>query len=566
MRTSADPTKKHGEVETPTRRIAMCSLLVRPSTRPGESSHGYRLRLAHVNGLGSPAWLQQVAGVGSLPANGGHVRWCPMCLKQEHCFWMQSWNSGTPICIQHQCWLVDTCDGCKRPLTWRTARYQSCRCGTSLTEIIAPALSSDLVTLSRPINATRPSSWWAALPLERRWKLVHFLGALHAYGLLGKPLKKASVASIGNTRDLITSGAANLLGGEQSFHELLCRIRIRPAAEISAQLLKEAFPTLLGKMRRQLPALERQTLFTWVRSFLLANSNSDVSISWKHSGATVSAAECARHLNVRAERLSNILSLHGIASKTRLTTAGRTMLTVAPKVVREIRERMSETVSRRSVSTTYGLSSSRQTVLMEAGLIRGIAHKVDAGSVAALIECIPFVQAKECRQNLPDLISLDQLLRTLVPLQLTEAFFRSLLNGEIRCERLTIYCSHLRDLAVSRNDIQTLLDAVQKPPNEFISIPDAASQLNLKQEVVYHLVNHGVIKVVPQRIGRRLARFVKLRELARFTEKIESLVSAASRHGISRQAALSWANETGKEIVSGPTVDGGRQYFIRKAK
>lgn len=471
-----------------------------------------------------------------------------------------------PICLEHQCWLVDTCDGCNRPLTWRTARYQSCRCGTSLTEIFAPALSSDLVTLSRPINAKRPSSWWAALPLEHRWKLVNFFGALHAYGLLGKPLKKASIASIGNTRDLITSGTAILLGGEQSFHELLCRIRIRPAAEISAQLLKEAFPTLLRKMRRQLPALESETLFTWVRSFLLANSNNDVSISWKHSGATVSAAECARHLNVRAERLSNILSSHGIASKTRITTAGRTMLTVAPKIVREIRERMSKIVSRRSVSTTYGLSPSRQAALMEAGLIRGIAHKVDAGSVAALIECIPFVQTKECRQNLPDLISLDQVLRTLVPLPLSVAFFRSLLHGEIRCERLAAHCRHLRDLVVSRSDIQTLFDVVQKPADEFISIPDAASQLKLKQEVVYHLVNHGVIKVVPQRIGRRFARFIKFQELARFNEKIESLVSAASRHGISRQAALSWANETGKEIVSGPTVDGGRQYFIRKAK
>ena len=551
--------------DRPGRHLDLHALLVRPSMQSGESNRGYRLRLAHANGLASPSWLLRVTGLGNPSAHGGHVRWCPLCLEQEHCVWFRAWSTGTPICLQHQCWLADTCGRCNRSLTWRSARYLSCYCGTPLAEVIAPVLSAELVMLGISTNTCQSSAWWAVLPIERRWKLAHFLGALHTYGLHGKPLKKASVASVDHARGMINSGAEIVLGEESAFHALLRRIRMDPAAGISVQLLKEAFPTLLERMRRQLSALENDVLLTWVRSFLLKNAGRDVTISWKRSGATVSAAECARHLNVRVERLPAILSLHGFVPKTRRTTTGRMMLTVAPQTVMEIQDCISKTLSRRYVSTMYGLSPSRLAFLVEAGLIRGIDQKVDTSSVADLLGRMSFASVTETSTDLLDLIPLDQLLRTLVPLPLTVTFFRAILAGEIRCQRLAPQGNHLRDLLASRFNTQALLGVAQKVTGEYISLPDAAGRLKLKQEVIYHLVKRGVIQAVQKRVGRRFARFIQMRELSRFCEEVEPLVYAASRHGVSRQAALNWAKATGQKIVSGPSIDGGRQYFILKS-
>jgi len=97
-----------------------------------------------------------------------------------------------------------------------------------------------------------------------------------------------------------------------------------------------------------------------------------------------------------------------------------------------------------------------------------------------------------------------------------------------------------------------------------VSIPHAAERLKLKQEVLYHLINRGLVQIIKARIGRRSARFLTEQEITKFTEQIEPLALAAARHGVSKQRAHHWAVAYGLEIISGPSVDGGRQYFLKK--
>ncbi|WP_130300996.1 MULTISPECIES: hypothetical protein [unclassified Duganella] len=426
--------------------------------------------------------------------------------------------------------------------------------------ITSTPLNADLMELISPSDQ-HSSSWWAHLNVEHRWRTARLLGALQNFGLNNKPLKKASANTIQHLRSPIGTGAAIMLGGEIAFHDLLRRIRMAPSSATSAQLMGDAFPALLTKIRRQLPHSAQEVILGWVRTYLQEQSKNAEAISWKASRVTLSATECAKRLHIRPERVLEILASHGVAPPARITGAGRTMLAVAPSVIEAIQSKSARKLPHAAASKIYGLSVKRLTCLIKMGLINGDARKVDRESIADLLRGAVQTPVKEPSGT--NLIPLDSLLRTAVPLPHTAAFFTALLSRKISSAG-TPY--HSREILVCRLDTKAALAECSAPVNELVSIPQAAERLKLKQEVLYHLVGRGLIKVISAQVGRRSARFVTELELARFTAQIEPLSVAASRSNISKQSALRWAISCKLEILSGPSIDGGRQYFLRKIR
>lgn len=99
-----------------------------------------------------------------------------------------------------------------------------------------------------------------------------------------------------------------------------------------------------------------------------------------------------------------------------------------------------------------------------------------------------------------------------------------------------------------------------------MTVPQCAVRLGLKQEVVYHLVRKGLIRTRRARSGRRQAQVVTLAMLHAFEDTYESLSCAAVRAGMDHRRGLQWARANGVALVTGPGVDGGRQYFVRRLK
>lgn len=401
------------------------------------------------------------------------------------------------------------------------------------------------------------SNWWAHLDFEHRWRAARLFGALHTFGLDNKPLKKASANAIQDLRILMDKGAAIIIGGEIAFHDLLRKIRISSAPATGAQLMRDAFPALLTRIRRQLPQSAQEVILGWIRTFLLKQSGSVGAISWKASRVTLGATACAKRLHIRPERVLTILSSHGVEAAARVTRTGRTMIAVAPSVIDSIQSKPNRKLSYRAASTIYGLSDARIRSLIKSNLIKGNSRHVDAQSIADLLGSI--AQPTFNEKSDANLIPLDELLRTGIPLAHTATFFTALRAGKIRNNGPHI---HAREIRASRLDTKAVLAACSI--SELISIPQASERLKLKQEVLYHLVDKGLIKVISAKVGRRSARFVTELELTRFTTQIEPLSVAASRSNISKQGALHWAISCNLEIISGPNIDGGRQYFLRK--
>jgi len=542
-------------------------LLVRPTPFPDEHAIGYQLRLAHVNGLANPAWLARSSAGGKSARYLGRNRWCPLCLDEEKPYWRQSWTMSVGVCWTHQCWLIDICPGCDTRMTWQKARFLTCRCGHPLSKAPPTLFAKELADLLPEITQSSASDvTWSSLDIEGRWNVARFLGALQIYGLQGKPLKKVSKMDARVEREVVTAGACILLMGGDGFHRLLDRLRMPSSRGTTAQLINEAFPGLLTRLRRNLALQEQEILLPHIRSYVNRSTSSTVAVVWRegtspHAGST---HRCAVTLGIRHDRVGTLFKQQGIFPKTRISPAGRTMLTVDAEDLRRVRNALSTALSKREASRIFGISPARQEELIKLTLLTALGRKVDRASLERLLSKISAGCSKGKCDNGQELISLGEALRTLVPRPFTAPFFNALLTKRIDVFRSTQKARPVDSLQLSRTQIIGLLAEEKASKSDYIAIPEAACSLGLKQEVLYHLVNQGMIEVKYRRVGRRVARFIARLELDRFVNEIEPLAQVARRFGVGTKFALEWAQSQGMAVVSGPGIDGGRQYFVRR--
>ena len=120
----------------------------------------------------------------------------------------------------------------------------------------------------------------------------------------------------------------------------------------------------------------------------------------------------------------------------------------------------------------------------------------------------------------------------------------------------------MRDLCLVESEVKAWNQASAAPCEE-VPIPQAAVLLGLKQEVMYHLVRVGLLQTSDQLVGRRKCRVISQHEIRRFSIEVSPLSRLASLNGIDFRSAQRWARERRLELVSGPGIDGGRQFFVR---
>jgi hypothetical protein len=350
------------------------------------------------------------------------------------------------------------------------------------------------------------------------------------------------------------------------FHKLLDRMRRFPLKGGTAQLLGEAFPGLLLKMRRQLTRNEYERFFSYIDLYLRTQADSKVAILYRGTkeAEAGSAKRCARNLNVRPENIPRLLLQHGIMPKVRLAASGRKMLAIGPSDLRQAQRFISATVTKKAIARSFGLSAPRQNELIKAGLIRVLGSKVNGQSVADLFQRIASAAENVPVSDIDDVLPLNEALRTLVPIPMTSTIFDAMLSGLIPV-LVGNEKSGCFGIEISRRHVLSVIEKAREACNDYFTIPEAAAVLGLKQEVAYHLVNRKLIAVAYRRVGRRKARYVARSEIERFTGAVESLAKAAERKGVAKQRALQWAKAQGIRIISGPEVDGGRQYFVERS-
>lgn len=530
--------------------------LVRPSVRPDESFLGYRLRVAFANGLSNPSWLDCVAL--DLPKSHGIARWCPRCLGESDCYWLESWHSGAAACFKHRCWLTSSCNGCRRMLRWKGVRFANCTCGAPLQDVPVNTFSTELQQLIA--DRSRSSIGW--LSVGERWSLARFLGALSQFGLHGKPLKKASCQTENVEQMLVTAGAS-LIVDQSACLELLDRLRVPQSGVNGVPLLSEVFPRLLTMLRKQLNEAARRWMLDVLEAYVAHSSRHGSAVLWERKGVARRAnEEPFSRQKARNPAIATMLAQTGVTVPVRRTRAGRQKFVISQADLQRLRNTQSSLVALKTAARYAGMSTRRIQALAKAALIASTGARIDTRSIDRMLGSI----VAACVRDVPtfgDPVSVAEALRLYVPVEASAAFFNRLMSGALRLVLEPDKVPALRDIFIERRKV---IDAALWPveSGSLISIVEAARRLGVKQEVMYHLINIGLVRTRTGKLRRRVARVVDVDDLQKFTDQFLPLFTLAKAMGISAREAPGWAKQHGIDIVTGPSVDGGRQYWIRR--
>ena len=531
-------------------------LLVRPSVRPGESFCGYRLRVAAANGLANPDWLVCVES--GLPKMHGIARWCPSCLATDDGYWREDWRTGRAACLVHQCWLASACSTCRRTSRWKRVRFSTCTCGASLQETVADRLSAEVLKLV----GGQTDSNAGLLSVDDRWGLASFLGALAEFGLQGKPLKKASRQTENVEQLLLTTGAP-LITDQCACFELLDRLRAPPVGVKNVPLLSEAFPQLLTMLRKQLNDAQRRWMLDLLDRYVSCSRRNGSPVLWERKDSNGQAdGELHSRRKTRNPAIANMLVQAGEIVPVRRTKSGRRKFAISDESLQRLQINRRSLIPLKTAARYAGMSSRRVQALSKAGLIASNGTRIDTRSFDRLLGNI----ATACSRSaaaLEDPVSLAEALRFHVSVEASATFFTDLMDGVIHLVLKANKVPALRNIFANRGDVISAVQVSAEFSSQ-LSIVEAARRLGVKQEVMYHLINVGLIRTRTGKLRRRTARVVEVDDLRKFDEQFMPLVTVAKAMGISAREAPEWAGQHGVEIVTGPSVDGGRQYWIRK--
>ncbi|WP_156814473.1 hypothetical protein [Burkholderia lata] len=530
--------------------------LVRPSAHSDESFLGYRLRVAFANGLSSPSWLTYSEP--DLPKTHGVARWCPYCLAASDSYWRDDWYAENTGCFVHKCWLTSQCAMCRRRLRWKHVRFATCSCGASLQSAEVDAFSDDVLRLLNDQFEIDAS----LLSASDRWSLARFLGALSMFGLDGKPLKKAARQSQNIERIVVTAGAP-LMGNRYDCFELLSRLRAPRTEGQNVPLLSEAFPQLLTMLRKHLNDAQRQWMLNLLDQYVEHTSGNEPMVA-RGRRSTTAPAITDRHGRrlIGSRTIANMLAQTGEVVPIRRTRTGRKRFVVNETDVQRLMEIQRSLVAPTTAARYIGMSVKRIEALTKAGLIDTNERWVNTKSLDRLLESILAAGGQDVRP-LDDPISIAEALRLYVSIDASVAFFRLLADGKTRLVIAHDQTPTLRTIYVDKG-VAISANRTQSESETLMSVVAAARRLGIKQEVMYHLVNAGLVRTQIARLRNRTTQAIDIDDLRDFTATFLPLAVFARSAGVSVRNAPDWAIQHGIEIVTGPSVDGGRQYWIRK--
>lgn len=523
------------------------TLPVRPRQRPGESDPGYLLRVSTRNGLPGAARLLSLCGVRA----HGRARYCPACMGDTEPTWSSTWTeAGRWWCSEHGIWLVDECSQCGRSLTWRGIGWARCRCGAVLSKAMPLSVSPN-VMLFAPTELGRGS-------------LVQWLGALSTFGLEAKAFKRAESRGQSTVRSVVEAGASMRVAWPSSFYGWLQRHRSMPGG-LPAVTVNTAWPGLVRQTRRLASNGDRSLVSVALTTFLdsahrrgtpLLGRNPSVRQSSKSLTAT------AKAIGVSLKRLQIALpvAMPGEAA-TYTTAAGRTRGSVHPDFAPLVSDFMRDGISINQAACLLGLSRKRVMSLANAKLLCGWGRYVSKQSCLYLQDRL--IGLAHAWLAPADAEPLAEVLRLCVPEPHNVLVFNGLIAQAIPLYRVAVE-RPVGQTLLRRADVVNFLRARHVANCDAMTVVQAASRLRVKQEVAYHLIRRGLLTSRRGTVGRRPGTVITAEAIAEFERCFVPLAALAAAAGVGGRGSVSWALSQGLTFVSGPVIDGGRQYFVSR--
>jgi excisionase family DNA binding protein len=532
-----------------------------------------RLRVDKLFGPYPVSWRVPVNHAQLVSADFNHLymRWCPACLSDKP-YLRKEWAlKSACVCTHHATWLSDCCPVCGLRQKLERVELQRCRCGAYLGDAARISAPESVVRLQKAMEAaTFGEAYPAKLPILDcvAWqRLLRYLGQ---FGPRQEPVRPGQIAGfyrLDVARELMSSLASLLAGWPASFEDQLCLRQVRQTHSAS---LRKTYGRLYRVIYRNLSgapfqflrdAFEQHLSKSW--PWLLNGRHRSLQTRTRQKHARLTVRQVVHKSGLRRSVIDHLAEAGVIGSERLESPSGRVTRTLPSSEIQALSETFAGDMNLRAAARCLALPRRRLRELIDAGVL---VPRFERSEYRAAVWMIPRDQIERLRcfpargVEIPDGVRVRGVLQSW-RLRAGEfaALVRAILRGDLSTANAGTEAVGLGDALISASAAHACLDQWRVRGASEFSVDEAAQKLGLKQQVVYELVRNGLMSSTT--INGR-GRRISAEAIHQFQTEFVSLSELATQAGCSPrklQATLSVLP------VCGPTVDGCRQYFLRRS-
>ncbi len=532
------------------------------------------LEAEHLVGLMGPlpqgfgAWPLP-AGFGASDFNSVQRRWCARCLAQEPVLRGEWEIKLVCVCHQHRTWLTECCSQCSRVQRWGGTDFVRCECGASLSELHEDAAQDEAMDMSLCLafESARPDRWpdFETLTLPLRHRFVRYLGLLVEGAMTPKPGKVSNLHCLPVAKQYVMGTAKLLNDWPNTFESQLAVLHEKAGSSPS---LKGTFGALYRVLYSELrdpgfqfarDAFERYLRHHWWGLIGRRNRMLQARTVEDHPRQTLKATAGAASIGPAVAR--HLVQVEMLDAVTVTLGSGRRLTTVHQDAVASLAALVGGAMTLSAAAEHAALPERRIRQLIKAGVVKPLVSRIRQRAAAWLIArqdldrlCI---HGRNCVDG-PSVTLRDALKHWRLKDGEAVALLCAVLEGNLQAQAIHEDGTPIGLAVLTRRDLKSWLIALRTANGSPMSIDQAAVLLGVKQQVAYDLVRAGLL--VPS-FNDAYGRKVLPSDLVDFEREFIALVRLARAAKRSPKALL---DALATRPVTGPCIDGARQYFYRR--
>ncbi|WP_417799090.1 helix-turn-helix domain-containing protein, partial [Terasakiella pusilla] len=489
-------------------------------------------------------------------------------------------------------YLLESCRKCHRRVGWARENLLECPCGADLRSFRPRSAPDKTVDFCRLLEKR-----FHGQPADKNCFLHPEFQKLSFTDLLNHTMFLAAYISgrgRGSGRQLFYNLTADALrevfdrvsvvlaDWPNGFHLLLDEVRQFTEQDVEKHVGLEAeFRSLYTNLFRKQQEVEHLHLIRaefakyiegkWFAGFVIPTSKR-LSDEWSKDQSFVTVAEAARRLGIHPSILRRDIAAGSLAATTRQMQS-RCLRVVEISEVERYRNARENLLGTNDAQELIGVSKHPFMKLVNAGLIKAVkGPKVDGSQhwvfkKQDIEEFIASVakQASYCRStDEPVTFTKAQRRCTAKGLCIVD-LIQGLLVGELKALKPLKKVTNLKDLFFSDADFRAFLYNEKRTIKWAVTIREASRMLGLNEEATRNLVTKGFLETISVPLDGRLRRQVSLDAIERFKVTYISASCLAAHKNTSAKTVVVQLKELGTSPVTGPAIDGSRQYFFRRS-
>lgn len=595
----------------------MIALPLRPAPNAGEPLDSYIERLAHENDLryvdlvrfirrsgedhlaGLSALLggQSLAGFGApdipkmnIPVRSFglastnfthyHMRICPCCISESP--WIQPlWRlKVVTACPIHRIALVDVCRRCGERVSWQTALAGVCICGQRYCASTSPVDRTELAIMRAIHDSLSGAGDFVIGELSLRmttaeWvRFIRYTGRLIQGPTLERPGQITTLADLSVSKNLVLGTVALLQMWPDAFWRCLQRFVDASPGDAS---LKRVFSPLHAVIYSQLREPAFQFLRDAFETFLLEHWRGELcgrhrrfKLETIQSHKPTGLAKVSRQIGVGRGHLKRLVHDYYLPGNRfeSPTDKRRELITIDASLVAQLLPDRSAYRDLKSTAKLLGVKRSRLRQIVALGILQADSRpdwdrtshwyfrETELENFIAKIRSLSAPNPWQ-QQNFTTLGKVLQFWQ-LTP-QEVQGLLNALFLGELPLRMLET--SSISAMEIGIEVTRAWLQEFRQRTIPWLTPTQAAAILDVKEQVVYELISRNLLSADLVPGGRAMLKRIRQHSLEEFQKKYVSLVTLSNAQATSPRALLA---KLPINPVTGPSIDGGRQYFFRR--